>query len=402
MRILMISDVYFPRINGVSTSILSNRDSLLEFGHEVTLIAPAYPSGHQHEHWVLRIPSRGVWRDPEDRMMHYRPVLALAGELRRKYFDIVHIQTPFVAHYAGIRLARLLAIPVVATYHTYFEEYLDYYVPLRPKALLRTLARGLSASQGNGVDALIAPSHAMRDKLMEYGIATETRVIPTGIDLRQFSSGDGERFRNMIGIEPARPALLFTGRVAHEKNIDFLLEVVARVRRELPDILLIVTGEGPAESHLRNLAARLGISDNVIFVGYLDRKRGLLDCYAAADVFVFSSRTETQGLVLIEAMAMGLPVVAHALMGTRDVLRDGMGALVAADRDHEDFCAKVLHLLHDREAHREQRQRAREYAQTWSIDHCARRLAEYYAETIDMHDQPLSMKRRSAGDQTAA
>lgn len=398
----MISDVYFPRINGVSTSISTYRDSLLEIGHEVTLIAPAYPAGHPCEHWIRRIPSRGVWRDPEDRMMHYRPIIALAEELRRRNFDIVHIQTPFVAYYAGMRLARLLGVPVIMTYHTYFEEYLDCYVPLRPRVLLRALARGLSASQGNAVASLVAPSRAIAEKLLEYGVTTMTRVIPTGIDLRKFCNGDGRRFRDTIGIDAARPTLLYTGRVALEKNIDFLLEVVARARTTIPDILLVVTGEGPAERRLRELAARLGINDNVIFVGYLDRQRGLLDCYAAADVFVFSSRTETQGLVLIEAMAMGLPVVAHALMGTRDVLQDGMGALIAADRDHEDFCAKILYLLGDRRARREQQQRAREYAQSWSNDLCARRLVEYYKETIDSHEQPIKVKRRPARRQAAS
>ncbi len=398
----MISDVYFPRVNGVSTSISTYRDSLLELGHEVTLLAPAYPAGHPPEHWIWRMPSRGVWRDPEDRMMHFRPLVALAGELRTRDYDIVHIQTPFVAHYAGLRLARLLGLPALATYHTYFEEYLDCYIPLRPRALLRTLARSFSASQGNAVNALVAPSRAMQEKLAGYGVTTPMRVIPTGIDLRQFSSGDGRRFRDRIGIDPARPMLLFTGRVAFEKNIDFLLEVTARIRTRIPDILLVITGEGPAERHLRALAARLGITDNVTFVGYLDRKSGLLDCYAAADVFVFSSRTETQGLVLLEAMAMGLPVVAHALMGTRDVLRDGMGALVAADRDHEDFSAKVLHLLNNRRARREQQARAREYAQSWSNEHCAHRLAEYYAETIEQHDQPPAGRRRPVREHAAS
>lgn len=398
----MISDVYFPRINGVSTSISTYRDSLQALGHEVDLIAPAYPGGRGDDAWVTRIPSRGVWGDPEDRMMHYRPILAQTSRLRQRHFDIVHIQTPFVAHYAGLRLARQLGLPTIATCHTYFEEYLDCYIPLRPRVLLRALARGLSAAQGNAIDALIAPSRAMQEKLEAYGVTTGIRVIPTGIDLQQFSHGDGQRFRKTHGIAPGRPTILYTGRVAHEKNIDFLLEVVVKARKTLPGILLVVTGEGPAERHLRELAARLGINGNVMFIGYLDRKRGLLDCYAAADIFVFSSRTETQGLVLLEAMAMGLPVVAHALMGTRDVLRDGMGALIAADRDPDDFCAKVLHLLQDRRARREQQQRAREYAATWSNDHCASRIVEYYKETIEQHEIPSPARGRAQRKQTTA
>lgn len=378
----MISDVYFPRINGVSSSIATCRDSLRALGHDVTLIAPAYPSGRQDEHWVMRIPSRAVWGDPEDRMMKYRAIMALAPVLRRMNFDIVHIQTPFVAHYAGLRLARLLCLPVIATCHTNFEEYLGCYIRFLPDNLLRRFTRRIFASQGNAVDALVAPSTAMLDKVRNYGVNAESCVIPTGIDLEHFKEGNGTYFRHILGIEPGRRTLLYTGRVAHEKNIDFLIQVVAEIRNKLPDILLIITGEGPAEAHLRNLATRLGVEDNVLFVGYLDRKRTLLDCYAAADIFVFSSHTETQGLVLLEAMAMGLPVVAFARMGTRDILRDGMGALIAADNDCADFSAKVMHLLCNHRARYEQRKRAREHALSWSNDACTERLFDFYSKII--------------------
>jgi 1,2-diacylglycerol 3-alpha-glucosyltransferase len=384
MRILMISDVYFPRINGVSTSIATYRESFRALGHEITLLAPAYPAGHADDSDTVRIPSRGLPLDPEDRMMQYRVLLAMRAGLRGRAFDIVHIQTPFVAHYAGIRIARALDLPVIESYHTYFEEYLYHYVPMLPRGALRVLARRFSAGQGNAVDALIVPSHAMHDKLREYGVRSEMRIIPTGLNLRHFGHGDGAAFRRRLGIDPGRPVLLFVGRVAFEKNIDFLLHMVNEVRRRLPAALLLIAGEGPAEPHLRRLTARLGLEQQVAFVGYLDRENALLDCYAAADVFVFSSRTETQGLVLLEAMAMGRPVVAQAEMGTRDVLREGEGALIAMDDVH-DFAHKVLTLLHDRDLHRELSRRARDYAHTWSNEACARRLEEYYVQLIDNH-----------------
>lgn len=382
MRILMISDVYFPRINGVSTSIATYRESFRALGHDVTLLAPAYPAGHADDADTLRIPSRGLPLDPEDRMMRYRVLVAMRAALRGRAFDIVHIQTPFVAHYAGIRIARALDLPVIESYHTYFEEYLYHYVPMLPRGALRVLARRFSAGQGNAVDALIVPSHAMYDKLGEYGVTSEMRIIPTGLNLQHFTHGDGSAFRRRLGIDPDRPVLLFVGRVAFEKNIDFLLHMVNAVRKQLPSVLLLIAGEGPAEPHLRRLTARLGLEQQVAFVGYLDRETALLDCYAAADVFVFSSHTETQGLVLLEAMAMGRPVVAQAVMGTRDVLREGEGALIAADDVH-DFAHKVLTLLHDRGLCRQLGERARDYAGTWSNEACARRLEEYYVQLID-------------------
>ena len=126
--------------------------------------------------------------------------------------------------------------------------------------------------------------------------------------------------------------MTYVGRVAHEKNIEFLVKVFAKVRETIPDAMLVIAGEGPARESLRQLVARLGLDADVHFAGYLDRNTGLLDCYAAANVFVFASRTETQGLVLLEAMAQGAPVVSTAELGTRSILKPGCGALVVEEQ----------------------------------------------------------------------
>lgn len=384
MRILMISDVYFPRVNGVSTSIATHRASLQALGHEVSLIAPAYPTGQTEEGWVHRVRSRSIPFDPEDRLMSGGAVMALERMLREQAFDIVHIQTPFVAHYAGLRLAQRLELPVIESYHTYFEHYLGCYLPL-PDRLARWLARRISRGQGNAVDVLVTPSRAMGDKLREYGIIRPIRIIPTGLDPSQYEAGDGPRFRAMLGIDPACPLMLYVGRVAHEKNIGFLLEVLVEVRRLLPETHLLIAGEGPAESRLHRLAATLGLGDHVRFTGYLERRGALRDCYAAADVFVFSSLTETQGLVLLEAMATGCPVVAHAVMGAGEVLSDGEGCLVAAPGDHADFAARVLRLLQDPALRREQGDRARAHAAGWSNEVCAHAMVQCYEAVRQRH-----------------
>lgn len=394
-RILMISDVYFPRVNGVSTSVATYTESLRNLGHEVTLIAPRYPAGQGAEPGIFRVDSRGLPIDHEDRMMQFKAAVGLEHAARAWAPDVIHIQTPFVAHYAGLRLAERLARPTVESYHTYFEEYLQYYIPLVPRPALKLLARRLSARQGNSVDALIVPSRAMHDRLVRYGVSTRLEVIPTGLNPDRFRQGDRQRFRRWAGIDNHRPVLLYVGRVAHEKNIDFLLHIVARVCKSLPSVALVIAGEGPAERHLKRMTARLGITDNVIFVGYLDRERSLPDCYAAADVFVFSSRTETQGLVLLEAMAMGVPVVALAEMGTRDVLQEGKGVLIADD-NRDDFARKVHYLLLHKEARRDLGRRAREYAGSWSNLACTHRLVTVYDQLLD------AQRRRASVDSAPA
>jgi 1,2-diacylglycerol 3-alpha-glucosyltransferase len=378
----MISDVYFPRVNGVSTSIATFRQSLQQLGHISTLVAPHYPQGASHdEARLIRVPARYLFMDPEDRLMKLPAVLALTERLRKQSFDLVHVHTPFAAHFAGIRLAKRLGLPVVETYHTYFEEYFHHYLPFLPGKLTRYSARWLTRHQGRQLDALVVPSTAMRDVLTNYGVNVAMEVIPTGIDFKDFTPGDRDAFCRRHGIDPQRPTLVHIGRVAHEKNIGFILEVVAKARRTFPDLLLIVAGEGPARTSLQQRAAALGITDNCLFLGYLNRGQELWDCYASGAAFVFASNTETQGLVLLEAMTLGTPVLSTAVLGTRDILAPAKGALIATP-NVDDFCNKVVQLLQQPGLRQRLSTEAREYAREWSAAVMSQRLANFYQRTV--------------------
>lgn len=378
LKILMISDVYFPRVNGVSTSVASFRDALERLGHAVVVLCPDYPVGQVEEPGVLRIASRGVPGDPEDRMMRLGELLALGPELEEAGFDLIHVQTPFVAHVAGIRLGRRLGIPVVASYHTLFEEYLHHYVRWLPSAWLRLAARRLSVHQCHQLDALVAPSRAMQESLARYGVTTPMAVIPTGLALETFTRPrDPGDFRARYDLPDNARLLLYVGRAASEKNIGFLIEMLPRVLAEYPDTRLVITGEGPAQEALARQAREQGMSGAVLFLGYLDRDGPLQAAYRAADVFVFASRTETQGLVLLEALALGTPVVSTAVMGTRDVLVEGEGCLIAEER-HADFAAKVNRVLADDTLRRRLAERGRVHAAGWHEDAKAAELVMLY------------------------
>jgi glycosyltransferase involved in cell wall biosynthesis len=265
----------------------------------------------------------------------------------------------------------------VATYHTFFEEYLHHYVPILPRSAGRMLARRVTTSQCAQVAALVAPSAPMRDLLLEYGVSTPIEVIPTGLPEDRYKHGDGNRFRAAHAVPHGRPLLLYVGRVAHEKNIDFLLHAFVEVRRSRPDALLVIAGEGPARGHLAKLVLQLGLARDVMFVGYLDREQGLADCYAAADAFVFASRTETQGLVLLEAMAQGCPVVSTSHLGTQSILQPGCGARVCPE-SAEPFARAVLDLLEDPLRSERATSLARLYARGWSAGIMAQRMLQLY------------------------
>jgi glycosyltransferase involved in cell wall biosynthesis len=391
MRVLMISDVYFPRVNGVSTSIQTFRRELAALGHETTLIAPEYPAPYADEPGIVRVASRYVTLDPEDRMMRAGEIRRLLPRLRTCGYDLVHVQTPFVAHYLGVELATALGVRCIETYHTFFEEYLQHYVPLLPRRWLKHLARAFSRSQSRDVAALLVPSGAMRERLAEYGVTVPMHVLPTGIPLSDFTGGDGAAFRVRHGIPPARPMLLFVGRVAHEKNIGFLIEALELALRQVPELLLVIAGEGPALASLRRLVTRKYLEEHVLFVGYLDRKSALLDSYAAADAFVFASRTETQGLVLLEALALGLPVVSTAVMGTRDIVLPGRGALVAAD-DVNDFAGKIVQVARDPALRQRLSREGRAYAREWQAAALGERLSRLYSALALSRDSPAISK----------
>lgn len=387
MKVLMISDVYFPRVNGVSTSIQTFRCELAALGHQVDLIAPEYPGAQAAESGVMRVASRYVPFDPEDRMMRSGELRALMPRLRAEKYDLVHIQTPFVAHYRGIEIAGELGVPRVETYHTFFEEYLFHYVPLLPREFLRGLSRRFSRTQCNRMNALIVPSGAMRDKLADYGVTVPMHVIPTGIPVTQFAGGDRGTFRRKHGIPEGRPVLLFVGRVAYEKNIEFLLRALRLAVAQNPQLMLVIAGEGPALESLRKLTGKLALQEHVLFVGYLDRSGTLLDCYRAADAFVFASRTETQGLVLLEAMALGVPVISTAVMGTRDIVGPRRGALVPQD-DVADFSAHIVTLMNNPDLRARLSGEGRVYVREWHADTLARRLAAAWQEVVASRDTP--------------
>ncbi len=381
MRVLMISDVYFPRVNGVSTSIQTFRRDLIAAGHRVLLIAPGYPGlAPEQDADILRVKSWQVPRDPEDRYMSRRAIRRLWPIIQAAQPDVVHVQTPFVAHYAGIEIARRLGVPVIETYHTYFEHYLQHYVPAVPANLLRGFSRWFTKRQCSQVDAIISPSQPMTEVLSAYGIATPLHVIPTGLDPSRFADSDGRRFRALHGIG-SRPMALFVGRVAHEKNIDFLLVMLRKLTEKVPDVLLVIAGEGPAVPHIKAAIQNAELSANTRLIGYLERNSTLLDCYRAADVFVFASRTETQGLVLLEAMAQGTPVVSTAVMGTAEVLRHAKGAIISQE-NASAFSQSVALVLKDLALREKLSTAAKVDAALWSSAQCARRAADLYQNLI--------------------
>jgi 1,2-diacylglycerol 3-alpha-glucosyltransferase len=285
LRILVVSDVYFPRVNGVSTSIRLFADELASRGHQMAIVAPQYDQQCDQTRAedccpVEREAGLRVPFDPEDR--YVRPArFVAAGEraaARLGGFDLIHAQTPFSAFVAARRLARRWRIPLVATHHTHFAAYGRHYVRFLPAGWLERGARRLVRVQSRALAALVVPTQPMADEVAGYRLACTLRVIPTGLDLDRFQGGDRTTGRARLGwkdLAADAPLLLYVGRLAREKDLARVVRVFARVLRELPAARAVLAGEGPARAEAEAQCRDLGIADRVSFLGYLDGPAGV-------------------------------------------------------------------------------------------------------------------------------
>lgn len=324
LSIAVFSDSALPVLNGVSVSIDSLVRELRSRGHSVHLFTSTYP-GHvdddpnTHRFRSIRTP----WT--MDYPLAVPPFYRKLREFRRHRFDLIHTHTPFTVGFVGLRWAESHEIPIVSTYHTHYDKYTNY-VPLAPKRYLRyKIAKHLNFYY-NRVGHVITPSEASKRWIQRHSVHTPITVVPSGVPAPRMI--DRSEVRSQLGISTDRKALLYAGRVAREKNLGVLLDGVATAMRQDSSLELIVLGDGPARAELTARARELGVGDHVRFVGFVPRP-DVERYYAASDLFVFASMTETQGLVVVEAMSYGLPAIVVQGGGAGEVVEDGVnGRLV--------------------------------------------------------------------------
>ena len=323
LRIGFFTEIYRPVINGVVASVEGLAEALRARGHLVYCFAPRMPGHDEADGPVFRMPSL-----PLPTRTPYRltlPVVSrrnLNGVIKR--LSVVHVHSPFVTGWMGLRYSRRYGMPLVYTYHTQLEAY-AHYVPFEPNAT-RFAATQLTRAFANLTDAVIVPTRAMAQRLTEVGVRVRVEVVPSGIDIARFGAGRrDDALRARLGARPGDRLLLAVGRLAREKNVELLLQALGELRDS--SVRLAIAGDGPLRPELEELARRSGVSAQTRFLGAIAREE-LPDLYASADAFVMPSTTETQGLVLAEALAAGARVIASDSAQSRDVLG---GAGITAD-----------------------------------------------------------------------
>jgi 1,2-diacylglycerol 3-alpha-glucosyltransferase len=376
VRVALFTNNYLPFCGGVTISVETLRQGLQARGHDVWVFAPRFARGEGDGPGVIRYPSVPAATYPDFSLaVPYSP--RIGRRVRALDFDVFHAHHPFLLGPAARRLGRRQGRPVVFTYHTRYEKY-AHYVPLT-RGLVEAAAIRLSTRFAARADAVIAPSQVIREDLRARAVKVPIAVVPTGVDLERFRPGHRGAARARLGLAPAGPVLLYVGRLDPEKSVGRVLLAFERIASIVPDTRLLLVGQGTEGEWLRRQARRLAAADRIIFLG-VRAHHALPECYQAADLFLFASETETQGLVLAEAAASGLPSVAVAAPGSDEVVRDGdTGLLTKSDPAAVAEAAIGLLLDHDRRrgmAERARRVAEREFDVRLQID---RTLAVYDA-----------------------
>ncbi|MDH7576464.1 MAG: glycosyltransferase family 4 protein [Bacillota bacterium] len=378
MKIGIFTDSYKPYVSGVVRSIDTFSRELVRRGHEIYVFAPRYPGGQEENGNVYRFPSFHTPANPEFYIGLPLPWRAIRYA-KKWSLDLIHVHSPFLLGRLGASFARRLKVPLVFTYHTLYDQYIHYFPFAR--GLARHVVIHMARDFCNRCDLVITPTGVIRNLLEGYGVRRPIVPIPTGIYPERFHAGDPCFLYENFGIPWEEKILLFVGRIGKEKNLDFLFRVFRQVLQQHHAVTLVLVGSGPEKKALETFAEELGINSKVIFTGLLPPDV-VAGAYRSADLFVFPSVTETQGLVLLEAMAAGLPVVARAAFGSLAMVQDGKTGFLCDERE-EEFAARIILLLENSSLRKQMSEAARARACRLSAEKMALRLEKAYLALLN-------------------
>lgn len=374
----MFTNTYHPHVGGVARSVRFFAKDLRKLGNRVLIVAPTFPETDKvvdEEENVLRVPAIQNFNGSDFSVRIPIPFF-INDEIDGFNPDIVHSHHPFLLGDAAIRVASRRRIPMVFTHHTLYEEYTHYVSA--DSEMMKKLAINLSTEYANLCNRVVAPSESIGALISERGVTTPIESIPTGVDVDGFADGDGEAFRREHVIPREALVLGHLGRLAPEKNLQFLTDSVIKAMQKAPGrFRFLVVGSGPSELQIHKSFQSAGLENQLIMAG---KKQGadLANAYSAMDVFLFSSKSETQGMVLVEAMAAGLPVIALDASGVREVVEDNRnGRLLPADASLESFAESLLEFAENEQTDY-WRHEARKTAQEFSRKNSAKKMHELY------------------------
>lgn len=378
MKIGFFTDGYLPQKNGVATTVAGFAKALQKRGHEVYIIAPKYPGYKDTERHVIRLTSIDVKQETDVRVAIYLPEKALRETLKID-FDIVHGHSGGSISLLGWEVARRKNIPYVFTYHTLWSKYTHYFLKgliVSPK-MMETASRIFC----NASDGIIAPSLRVKNELNSYGIKKPIFIVPNGLNISDFQKNKDNYLRKKCKIKKENSIILYVGRIAKEKSIGHLIQGFSIVHKKVPNTSFVLVGEGPELHNLQKLAKDLEIEKDVHFVGGVNYQ-SIPKAFKSADVFAFASKTETQGMVVIEALTAGLPTVTVNAAPFKNLITNNHDGLLVKYTP-QDFAEKIIQILTDKKLREKLSINAQKTAKNFSLESLTPQLENVYNYVIE-------------------
>ncbi len=391
MKIGIFTNNYLPNPYGVSGSVESFRKGFEQMGHTVYIFAPhwpgysdknpnACPSENFNFGRVFRYPSLDIkikFRFPLP-IPHSGKIDKIIQDLD---LDIIHSQHPNLLGVAAFRWAKKKKIPLVFTWHTLYDQYTNF-VPFIPKKLAAWWIIRQAALYANKADQIIVPTFSVEKIIQNWGVTNKNiKAVSTGVEEKYFEGADGEVVRKKYQIKKDEVVLLSASRLTEEKNVQFLFEAVSDILKDNKNVKFLHVGGGYLQNELEKFAKEKKIGKQIIFAGEVKREE-MKNYYASADIFVYASKSETQGMIISEAMYAGLAVVAVRATGICDLVRDKKtGYLVSENKD--EFAEAVLDLIDDEEKRKVFSENAKKVAkENYTSKVCAEKMIGVYERLI--------------------
>jgi len=386
MKIGFFTNCYKPLINGVVTSIVSLKEAYERKGQETYVFAPQVGDYIDQEKNVFRYRSINL----TSKVKYPLPIpLSFRAKKVITEFnpDIVHIHHPFLLSSQAIMYGKKLGIPKILTLHTQYEQYAYYIAPI-PQIITQEAIKMIISNLAYKIDCITTPSESMKELIRSYGIKNRIEVIPNAINLASFKEEDELKrleIKKKYNLKEDDKIILYVGRIAREKSIDKIIEALAIIKRKgINKVKLLIVGKGPAVDELRQLIQSLGVEEDVIFTGAVSNEE-IQHYYKVAYLFTIASTSESFGIVIIEALASGIPVLAVRAPGAVDILTDGVDGLLT-ENNIEQFANALEKLIREPELRETLSQGALKTSEQYSINVISERMLNLYREVIAMRN----------------
>jgi glycosyltransferase involved in cell wall biosynthesis len=377
MRIGQLTEVYKPVINGVTNSISLHKRVLESWNHRVFVFTLGYEDYEDDELHVIRSPAIPL----SDTGYHVSFLFSRRARRKIKTMDVLHVHHPFISGRQAVSLGKRYDIPVVFTNHTRYHVQASYYMPFVPEGLSRAFLEAYLPNFTDQCDLVIAPSRGIERVLRELGVTCHVEVVPNGVDVTQFQRPPAPLSRRDLGLPDRALVAITVGRLGPEKNLSFLLRAFARIAAAVPDLHLLVIGNGSRKEHLVEMARYLGLAPRVHLVGEVAYEE-IPNWLAMADFFAFASVSESHPLVVLEALAAGLPVLSIPCPGVEDTVVDGLNGL-SSPEDVDVFAAQMRRLATGPDLRARLAAGARETCGQYDIRRTSATLLAHYERLVE-------------------